>query len=616
MNNETTKRLALLRNEMKKINADAFYFSGTDPHHSEYLADHWKSIPYFSSFTGSAATMIVTQENAALWTDSRYFIQAEKELEGTGIELQRLRVDADTHVDWLFNHIELGGQVATDLSCLMVHEYQQFMNHWNPTDSFPMPFRFIDGTNCLNAAWKNRPTLPANPIFEHDEKYCGNSRKEKINAILNHIKKSDSLGILLSSLDEIAWTFNLRGSDINFNPVFLAYALIKPNKTVLFVQENCLSKELELKLNNDGIEIGLYTNPKQLFGDFNILDADPHATPVKLDPEIATKIEYATDTDLCQEMHILVDAMLSINYKNSVVKDMKSIKTPREIEHLRSAMVKDGVAMVKFLNWLDLNIGKTGTHHEYELVNMLTSFRAQQDGFIGNSFYPIMSYNANGAIVHRSVTAETSANIEENGILLFDSGGQYHSGTTDITRTIAIGTPSEEAKHDFTLVLKGMIALSLAKFPQGTPGCNLDILARHALWQHGLNYGHGTGHGVGYFLNVHEGPQSIRQEYNPETIKAGMVISNEPGLYRTGKYGIRIENCMVCVEEMKTEFGNFLSFETLTLCPIDKRLINVSMLSASEIEWINAYHKKCHEKLNDYLSDEEQKYLKELTSPI
>ncbi|MFV0554198.1 MAG: M24 family metallopeptidase [Mangrovibacterium sp.] len=616
MNKEITQRLAILRQEMKKINADAFYFSGTDPHHSEYLADHWKAIPYFSGFTGSAATMIVTQNAAALWTDSRYFIQAEKELEGTGIQLQRLHVDAETHAEWICNELE-EGQIATDLSCLTVQEYKDFMADWNE-DEFQLPYRFIDGEDCLNAAWKNRPSMPSNPIFEHEEKYCGSSRSEKIATILEHCEESSSCsGVFLSALDEIAWVFNLRGGDIAYNPVFLAYALIDAENTILFVQKGSLSAELKAKLNAENIQIGDYNSMKELHENFYLVNADPTSMPVSLDPSLSTEINLSTDCPFDGEnFQLQIDSMFVINYADSTVKAMKAIKTPSEIEHIKNAMRKDGVAMVKFLHWLNLNIGKTGSHHEYELVQVLDAFRAEQEGFMGNSFYPIMSFKENGAIVHRAVTAETSAKLEGNGLLLFDSGGQYPEGTTDITRTIIIGQPSNEEKRDFTLVLKGMIALSMAKFPKGTPGCNLDVLARQALWQHGLNYGHGTGHGIGYFLNVHEGPQSIRQNYNPVSLEPGMVMSNEPGLYKEGKYGIRIENAIAVAEDVKTEFGDFLSFETLTLCPIDKRLIDTSLLNTSEMEWLNAYHQKCYDELSEGLNEEERSFLKEITSSL
>ncbi|MFV0365158.1 MAG: M24 family metallopeptidase [Mangrovibacterium sp.] len=619
MNKEITQRLALLRKEMQKINANAFYFSGTDPHHSEYLADHWKSIPYFSGFTGSAATLIVTHENAALWTDSRYFIQAEEELKGTGIELQKLHVDAETHAEWLCNELD-EGQVATDLSCLMVQEYNQFVEDWDETDDemeFSLPFRFIDGMNCLNQAWKNRPALPSNPIIEHEDQFCGTSRTQKIAAIKEHYTfDSSSFGIFLTSLDEVAWTFNLRGSDIAYNPVFLAYALIDTDQTVLFVQKGCLSKTLETKLRNEGIDIGDYNDPKQLYNSFLSINADSQSCPVSFDPYISTRISFSTNTDFDEKIDLLIDPMFSIEYHDSLVKSMKAIKETCELAYIQNAMRRDGVAMVKFLYWLHQNIGKETTRNEYELVEVLDKFRAEQEGFMGNSFYPIMSFNANGAIVHRAVTRESAINIEGDGLLLFDSGGQYPDGTTDITRTVGVGSPSEEAKRDFTLVLKGMIALSCVKFPEGTPGCNLDVLARQALWQHGLNYGHGTGHGIGYFLNVHEGPQSIRQQYNPVALQPGMVLSNEPGLYKEGKYGIRIENAMAVVLDKRSEFGQFLSFQTLTLCPIDKQLIDISLLNASEISWLNAYHQRCFKELSNGLSADEKIYLGELTSEI
>lgn len=618
MNKEITQRLALLRQEMKKINADAFYFSGTDPHHSEYLADHWKAIPYFSGFTGSAASMIVTQDTAALWTDSRYFIQAEAELQGTGIELQRLRVDALSHTEWISNQLN-EGQIATDLTCLTVQEYQDFSDDWFDEEAnYSLPYRFIDGGECLNKAWANRPAIPANPIFEHEDKYCGLTRSEKIANIREHQESNhNATGVFLTALDEIAWTFNLRGSDIAYNPVFLSYAFIDANQVVLIVQKDSLSPELEAKLRSEDIEIADYNNLSEALSVYGAFHADPHATPVSLDPFIATAIAFSTNTSFYgEEEHLQIDPIHVFDYADSLVKSMKAIKTAIEVKHIGTSMCKDGVAMVKFLYWLKKNIGSEKVFTEYELVDVLNGFRKEQNGFIGNSFYPIMSFKANGAIVHRAVTKDNTIPIEGNGLLLFDSGGQYLDGTTDITRTISIGTPTAEERRDFTLVLKGVIALSEAKFPAGTLGCHLDTLARQALWQYGLNYGHGTGHGIGYFLNVHEGPQSIRQEYNPVSIKPGMVISNEPGVYKAGKYGIRIENVMVCVEAEKSEFGQFLAFKTLTLCPIDKCLIAKELLNKSEIDWINQYHQRCFQELSPFVSTDELNFLKQITETL
>ncbi len=615
MHRTIAQRLNELRKEMKKISAKAFYFSGTDPHNSEYLANHWKTIPYFSGFSGSAATMIVTMNNAALWTDSRYFIQAERELKGTGIDLMKIGVDkTPTHTEWITDQMK-NGFIATDLECLSIKAFEAFYHSLDRNN-----YKIIHGGGCIDAVWTNRPPIPANPIYEHETQFCGKTRKQKIEAIKQYyLDKVGIYGILLSSLDEIAWTFNLRGSDIDYNPVFLSFALIDLRKTVLFVQKACLSSELEKKLTNEGIVIADYNDTNTLFKEHSTVEADPSSTPVKFDAPYAEYIRLCKMGVPTNEIPIpLYDYYeeFVIKHRTSMVKELKAIKNDCEINQIHIAMQKDGVAMVKFLYWIEQNINKGNTHNEYELVNVLNSFRAEQADFVGNSFYPIMSFGENGAIVHRAVSKETAVNVEGNGLLLFDSGGQYPNGTTDVTRTIAIGTPSKEEINDFTLVLKGLIALSSIKFPNGTLGCNLDVLARQALWQQGLNYGHGTGHGIGFFLNVHEGPQSIRQEYNPVSLKPGMVSSNEPGLYKQGKYGIRIENAMVCKKWKSTDFGNFLEFETLTLCPIDKQLINKSILSDSEISWINNYHELCYQKLANELNDDERKYLKEITSKI
>ena len=588
------KRLASLRLQMQKANVQAYYFSGTDPHQSEYLPAYWQTRRFISGFTGSAGLVVVTKDKAALWTDSRYFLQAATELEGTGIELMKQRISGTPEpVEWLSNVLGKTGAVGTDFTCLSVAQYQQFSS-----DLAARGLSLKDTGDLLNQSWEDRPAMPTNKVFEHDLQFAGTKRTDKFRDILQFVNKNGANATVITALDDLAWTFNLRGTDVDFNPVFVGFAFLAENQSVLFVDAEKIDSDLAEKLKEDGVELKAYTK----FYDFlSTLKAD-----------YVVMLDSARTN---QAVKAAIPGSVKIVEQTSAPTLLKAQKSTFEIIHIRETMKKDGAAMVNLLYWLDQSVGKAAIT-EYDVVEKLEDFRSQQEGFQGNSFYPIVGLNGGGAIVHGSVTKETAANIGSDGILLFDSGGQYLGGTTDITRTIALSKPTAKQKRDFTLVLKGMIGLSMAQFPAGTVGSNLDAYARMHLWKNGLNYGHGTGHGIGYCLNVHEGPMSIRQEYNEQTIKPGMVLSNEPGLYREGEYGIRIENVIVCTEKEETPFGRFLGFETLTLCPIDLKLIDKKLLTTKEIDWLNRYHQKVLKKLSPLLEKEQLDFLKKLTKEI
>ena len=592
MKNNIQQRLQALRTEMVQHGLDAWYLSGTDPHLSEYLPDHWKVRAFISGFNGSFGFMAVTLNDAALWTDSRYFLQASDQLKHTGIRLMKLRIEGTpTPAQWMAGLLPERSMVGTDATCMPTNQYQSMRQSLTAEG-----LQLKDCGDLMKTVWTGRPPLPVDPVFEHDLKYTGQSRLRKIAAIRNELSNSKAQSILLAALDDIAWTFNLRGSDISYNPVFMAFALITPRHIRLYLDPNKMPAALAEKLTGEGIELKdyaqIYTDLKSVSGKILV---DPDRTNQALVEAISPNAE--------------------IQYQLSTAAILKAVKSAHELKMIETAMQKDGVAMVRFLCWLYANAGKEA-FNEYDVLLKLEEFRSQQEGFKGSSFYAIVGYNGNGAVVHRSVTPETAAPIEASGILLFDSGGQYAEGTTDITRTVSLSEPTALAKEDFTLALKGTIGLATLKFPANTPGCNLDLAARYAMWQTGRNYGHGTGHGIGFFLNVHEGPMSIRQEYNNRIIEPGMVLSDEPAFYREGLYGIRTENVMACTEWQTNEYGRFLQFETLTLCPIDLRLIDKTLLTAAETNWINRYHQRCYEAIAPSLNTDEKAFLKEITRPI
>jgi len=586
------QRLERLRQEMAKSGLDALYISGTDPHQSEYLPDYWQVREFISGFNGSAGFLMITKDAAALWTDSRYFLQATDQLAGTGIDLMKLRVEGTpAPAEWVGNLLPAQSLIGTDAACLSIAQFKTLKQSLASNDQ-----KLTDCGDLMKTIWENRPLLPLDPIFEHDTKYTGRTRLDKIELIRQQTKAAKAQATLLTALDDIAWTFNLRGNDISYNPVFMSFALVTETTISLYLDGEKVLSDLNQKLVSEGISVKEYA---AIYEDLALLSGK-----ILIDPD-------RTNQALLEA--ISPDA--SISYQLSIPTILKATKTDHELEMIKLAMRKDGVALVKFLHWLSKTVG-TEEINEYDVLLKLDEFRATQDGFKGASFYSIVGYNGNGAIVHRSVTKETAAPIKAEGILLIDSGGQYREGTTDITRTIALGEVGALAKEDYTLVLKGTIGLAEVKFPANTPGANIDLAARQALWQTGRNYGHGTGHGIGFFLNVHEGPMSIRQEYNNRVIEPGMVISDEPAFYREGQYGIRTENVIACREWITTDYGRFLQFETLTLCPIDTRLIERKLLSESEINWLNDYHQRCYDELSPFVNDEEKEFLKQATAAI
>jgi len=591
--NENRLRLKALRLEMLKQNLDAYYISGTDPHSSEYLPERWQTRAFISGFTGSYGLVVVTQEEAGLWTDSRYFLQAEEQLKGTGIKMFKLRVpNALLPENWLAKKLSANSKVGIDPQSVTVAGYRNLENTLNEKE-----IQLVKTNDLLDKIWDDRPEIPTDSIFELDEKYTGATRKEKREAVAAELKKTGADLQVITTLDELAWMYNLRGSDVAYNPVFTGFGMVGKSTSVLFVQKSKMPVDLQNKLEKERIELREYN---AFYPWLNQLKG----RAVFIDPGTAN---YAV-LEALKEGNAVIEG-------TSNVALLKARKNATELAGFNEAMRKDGAALVEFLYWLKNYLGKE-TITEYTVGRKLAEFRAKQADLMGESFTPIVGYKQHGAIVHLSVGPDDALPLEKEGILLFDSGGHYLQGTTDITRTVALGKVTERQKMDYTLVLKGMIALTNARFPAGTKGAHIDVLARKAMWENGLNYGHGTGHGVGHFLNVHEGPMSIRQEFNAVPLEPGMVMSNEPALYREGEYGIRTENMICCVEKEETEYGRFLGFETLTLCPIDTTLLDESLITSEEKNWLNAYHKTVNNELKQFLNKEFHEFLDDLTSPV
>ena len=591
--NEIRFRLKALRLEMLKHNLDAFYISGTDPHSSEYLPVRWQTRSFISGFTGSYGLAVVTQEEAGLWTDSRYFLQAEEQLKGSGIKMYKLRVpNAILPENWLAKKLSANSNVGIDPQTVTVAGYRNLENVLNEKE-----IKLVKTNDLLDKIWENRPEIPLDPIFELDEKYTGVTRKEKREDLATKLKYAGADVQVITTLDELAWMYNLRGSDVTYNPVFTGFGIVGRSTSVLFVQKNKIPADLLVKLEKERIELKEYS-------EFYPWLSQLKGRSVFIDPGTANYAVYET----LKEGNEIVEGVSNVAL-------LKACKNSTELEGFRQAMKKDGGALVEFLFWLKNQLGKEAIT-EYTIGEKLAEFRTKQPDFIGESFAPIVGYKEHGAIVHLSVGPDDALPLEKEGILLFDSGGHYLQGTTDITRTVALGEVSERQKTDYTLVLKGMIALTNARFPVGTKGAHIDILARKPLWEQGLNYGHGTGHGVGHFLNVHEGPMSIRQELNSIPLEPGMVLSNEPALYREEEYGIRTENMICCVEKEVTEYGTFLGFETLTLCPVDTTLLDESLITNEEKDWLNTYHKMVNNELKPLLDKQYHNFLDELTRPI
>lgn len=593
--NEIELRLARLRELMKREHLSAFIFPSTDAHQSEYVADHWRGREWISGFNGSAGTAVVTMKSAALWTDSRYFLAAEEQLEGTEYQLMRLKMEGTpTIAEWL-------GKELQDVQSPEVG-LDGMVNSYNYVKDLSYSLRKLGGitlrTNLdpLEQIWENRPSLPANPVEIQPLEYAGETLASKVVRIRKSLRELHADGMLVSALDDIAWTLNLRGTDVHCNPVFVSYLLIESDKVSLFVDDNKLSPEVKQYLQDNQVSLYNYNKVEKClesYSEYNILlDGDETSY-------------YLWKTVKCQE---IVAAA-------SPISAMKAVKNKAEIEGYRSAMLKDGVAMVKFLKWLKPAV-EAGGQTEISIDEKLTSLRAEQKLFRDISFDTIAGYAQHGAIVHYEATPETDVVLKPEGLILIDSGAQYQDGTTDITRTIALGTVSEEMKHIYTLVLKAHIQLELVKFPDGASGTQLDAVGRECMWREGYNFLHGTGHGVGSYLCVHEGPHQIRMEWMPTPLRAGMTLTDEPGLYLAGKFGVRIENTVLISDYMSTEFGKFLQIEPLTLCPIDTTPIDVDMLLPEEIDWLNAYHHSVYEKLSPFLDEEEKIWLENATKPI
>ncbi len=583
------ERISALQAAMKSHKVDAYIIPSSDPHQSEYVADHWKSREWVSGFTGSAGTVVVTADHAGLWTDSRYFIQAEEQLKDSGMALHKLNIPhTPEHREWLRQNLPDGSTVGLDGKLFSVGKVRSLAKFF-----YDKKFVLNTGVDLIADIWKNRPPLPKENVFEHPVKYAGANRKSKLKAV--RAKMDGATHYLVSTLDDIAWLFNLRGADVECNPVFYAYALIGEKKAWLFIEKKKVAASLVKKLNNDGIIIKPYKSLE------NVLAKLPERSTILID-------RGSTSNQVFNAI-----AKERIKDGANLIAPLKAIKNKTEIGHFKDVMVKDGVALVKLFRWLESTLEKRPVP-ETEVAEQLIEFRRAQGNYFGESFNAIVGYEGNGAIVHYRAAPGTCANIEKKGMLLLDCGGQYLDGTTDITRTIALGRSTAEQKRDFTLVLKGHIALATAKFPVGTTGVQLDTLARMHLWQHQLNYGHGTGHGVGFFNNVHEAPQGFSPvPHTPRanvTIKPGMLTSNEPGIYKAGKYGIRIENLVFCVEDGEGDFGKFLRFETITLFPIDLTLVAKSMLSKTEKAWLDAYQQEVFEKLSPRLDKGERAWLK------
>lgn len=592
--NEINQRLESLREVMRREHLSAFIFPSTDAHQSEYVADHWQGRTWISGFNGSAGTAVVTMKSAALWTDSRYFLAAEEQLKGTEFQLMKLKIEGTPTIsEWLAQELQgENAEVGLDGMVNSYHETMGLIADLRKSGGITVRTNF----DPLGLIWTDRPAIPANPVEIQPMEFAGESVASKISRIRTALRQRHADGMLISALDDIAWTLNLRGTDVHCVPVFVSYLLISSQQVSLYVDSAKINDEVKAYLTENGISLYPYNKVAEgleRYSEYNILlDGDETSY-------------FLWKTVKCQE----------IIAGNSPVPAMKAQKNDREIAGFRQAMLRDGVAMVKFLRWLKPAV-EAGGQTEISIDRKLTSLRAEQHLFRDISFDTIAGYQAHGAIVHYEATPETDVDLKPEGLILIDSGAQYQDGTTDITRTIALGPVTEEMKHVYTLVLKGHIQLELAKFPDGASGTQLDALARECMWREGYNYLHGTGHGVGSYLSVHEGPHQIRMEWKPTPLRAGMTVTNEPGLYLSGKFGVRIENTLLIKDYQTTEFGKFLQMESLTLCPIDLIPVDFSMLQPEEIEWLDTYHRDVFEKLSPYLEGEDLEWLREATRPV
>lgn len=593
MNSTINNRIAALRAHIAQEQIQAFIIPSTDPHLSEYVAPHWQSREWISGFTGSAGTVVVTAKDAGLWTDSRYFLQAARQLEGTCITLYKEMLPETPNIpEFLSAHLQEGDCVGIDGKMFSAEEVEHLQKELKKSG-----IRIKSIADPIQLLWTDRPAMPLAPAFVYDTKYAGMSFTEKLPAVRQAMEAAGADSLLLSALDEIAWLLNIRGNDVHCNPVVVSYLQIEKDKVNYFVQPQKVTPELTEYFNVNGISVHPYEEIGDYLNSFN-------AHSILMNP---AKTNYAIYSAIRPGCLIINGA--------SPVALLKAIRNKQEIAGIHAAMQRDGVALVKFLKWLDEAV-PAGKETEISVDKKLHTFRAAQPLYMGESFDTIAGYKEHGAIVHYEATPETDVTLKSEGFLLLDSGAQYLDGTTDITRTIALGPLTEEEKTDYTLILKGHIALAMAVFPEGTRGAQLDVLARMPIWKERMNYLHGTGHGVGHFLNVHEGPQSIRMNENPVALQPGMVTSNEPGVYKAGSHGIRTENLVLTVPAGEGMFGKYLKFETLTLCPICRKGIIKELLTAEEIGWLNDYHRTVYEKLSPDLNNDEREWLKEACKAV
>ena len=585
------ERLNALRTWMQQQGIDAFIFPSTDPHNGEYVPDHWKGREWISGFDGSAGTAVVTMRHAALWTDSRYFIAAAKQLEGTGFTLMRERMpETPSIAEWLAATLGMG-KIGLDG---MVNSASRVEALRDELQQLGM-FLLVTDTDPLASLWSDRPVVPDHSIVLQPLEYAGETTTSKLARIRQTLSESHAQAMLVTALDDIAWTLNLRGSDVHCNPVFVSYLLITEERAVLFADNHKITPEVADYLQKEKITVEPYKDVAQYLSTL-------HVQPILMDPDIVNYTLFNSVTG-------------KLLAAKSPIPAMKAVKNTAEMEGFRRAMTRDGVAMVKFLSQLQQRVDN-GMETELSVDERLTALRAESPLFRGNSFDTIAAYGPHGAIVHYEATPESNIPLQAKSFLLLDSGGQYLDGTTDITRTISLGTLTDREREVYTLVLKGHIQLQLLKFPSGACGSQLDAVARRDLWKAGLNFMHGTGHGVGAYLNVHEGPHQIRQEWWPAPLKPGMTVTDEPGIYIENEFGVRIENTLLIIPYMKTDMGEFLQFETLTLCPIDQKPIIKSMMTDEEVQWLNDYHQMVFDRLSPYLNGEETAWLRQACRPL
>lgn len=588
------EKLAAIREQMTDQHIDAYIIPSSDPHISEYLPDRFKCIAFVSGFTGSAGTVVITQDFAGLWTDSRYFVQAADQLKNSGFELVKLKTQGVAeYIDWLAERLQPGNTVAFDGKLASVAVAKQLISQLQPRKVL------INGTvDLLEEIWSDRPPLPKAEAYVLESELVGASVAEKLSKIRDAMRKLNVDHHLISSLDDIAWLFNLRGSDVKCNPVVLSFALVEPETTTLFIDRDKLKQADIAALEEQGVRLADYDSLDDILDDF------PAGETVLLDPK---RTCYAVYTQIPQYEHV-IEAL------NPSTK-LKARKNEVEAEHMRQTMVKDGVALTKFFKWLEEHVGEE-TLTEISIADQLLAFRQEQQGFVNESFDTIAGYKEHGALPHYKATEENKATLKAEGLLLVDSGGQYRTGTTDITRVVSLGAATDAERMDYTLVLKAMIEGSTAIFPKGSKGYQIDAITRKPLWDRLRNYGHGTGHGVGFFLNVHEGPHILNTANIDIAIEEGMITSIEPGLYREGRYGIRIENLVLSVCDQETEFGEFMAFETLTLCYIDTGLVDKALLDQKHIDWLNQYNNMVYERLSPHLEEAEKQWLANKTQII